>query len=191
MALKRITAPATTPVTLNEAKAHLRVDTSDEDALITAMLVAATEAAEHITGLALMPQTWLLTCDAFPASLDLTRVPVASVTSIAYDDTTGTPQTLSPSLYTLDNASEFDIARIVPAFGKSWPATLSHINTVRVTYAAGYPDADSVPEGIKSWIKLHVGTQYANRETETIDRGQLLTLGYADRLLDRYRVWKL
>lgn len=191
MALKRITAPNALPVSLAEIKAHLRVDTSDEDADITAKINAAVEAVEHITGRALMTQSWLLSLDAFPRALELTRVPVASVASIEWDDSAGAPQTLSPSLYALDNADEYDIARVVPAFGKSWPAALAFMNSVRVTFVAGYPDAASVPDSIKSWIKLHVGTAYENRETETIDRGQVLTLGFADRLLDRYRVWKL
>lgn len=56
---------------------------------------AATEAAEQMTGRAIMPQTWELTLDAFPDALELTRVPVASVTSLKYFDATGTEQTLS------------------------------------------------------------------------------------------------
>lgn len=189
MALKRTVAPTTLPVTLIEAKAHLRVDIADEDTDITAKLGDAVEAVEHITGRALMPQTWLLSCDGFPAVLELTRVPVVSVTSIIYDDTTGTPQTLSPSLYTLNNADESRIATIVPSFGTQWPSALAHVNTVRVTYVAGYPDAASVPESIKTWIKMMVGSMYENRESEIIDRGSVLSLGFVDRLLDRYKVY--
>jgi uncharacterized phiE125 gp8 family phage protein len=40
-ALERIAAPATTPITLAEAKAQMRVETSDDDALITRLIAAA------------------------------------------------------------------------------------------------------------------------------------------------------
>ena len=38
------------PVTLEEARLHLRVDHTDEDALIGSLIIAARELAEHETG---------------------------------------------------------------------------------------------------------------------------------------------
>lgn len=189
MALKLITAATALAVTLVEAKAHLRVDTSDDDTLITAMITAATEAAEQATGRAIMAQTWELTLDAFPAALELTRVPVDSITSVTYVDLDGTDQTLSALLYSLDNADDFGPAYVVPAYGTEWPETRDEINAVQVRYAAGYADAAAVPESIKSWIKLQVGAMYENRESETVGVGKAVHLGFADRLLDRYKVW--
>lgn len=189
MALKLITAAADLAVTLVEAKAHLRVDTSDDDTLITAMITAATEAAEQATGRAIMAQTWELTLDAFPAALELTRVPVDSITSVTYVDLDGTDQTLSALLYSLDNADDFGPAYVVPAYGTEWPETRDEINAVQVRYAAGYTDAAAVPESIKSWIKLQVGAMYENRESETVGAGKAVHLGFSDRLLDRYKVW--
>lgn len=191
MTLKLITPATTLPVSLAEAKAHLRVDAADDDTLISAMLGAATQMAEQATGRALMPQTWLLSLDGFADVLELTRVPVASVTSVVYDDASGTPQTLANSNYTLSNADDFGIARLTCAYSKSWPATRAQVNAVRVTYVAGYADAASVPESIKSWIKLAIGSMFENRQSEVIERGAVLSLGFADRLLDRYKVWAL
>lgn len=82
MALKLITAATALAVSLVEAKEHLRVTESTEDTLITAMITAATEVAEQITGRAIMPQTWELTLDAFPDAFELTRIPAASITSL-------------------------------------------------------------------------------------------------------------
>ena len=189
MALRQSVAPTALPVSLVEAKAHLRVDGADDDTLITSMLGTAIQQAEQATGRALMPQTWVLSLDAFPKSLELTRVPVASVSSIAYTDVDGADQVLSASEYTLNNASDFDIASVAPAYGKSWPATRAQVNAVRVTYVAGYVDATKVPESIKSWIKLLVGAMYENREA--YDEKQAYQLGFADRLLDRYKIWAL
>ena len=194
MALKLITAATALAVSLVEAKAHLRVDTSDDDTLITAMITAATEAAEQamsskVGGRAIMPQTWELTLDLFPEAFELTRIPVASVDSVTYQDATGSSTVLNSALYSLDNADDFGPAYVVPAYGTEWPETRDEINAVQVRYAAGYTDAAAVPESIKSWIKLQVGAMYENRESETVGAGKAVNLGFADRLLDRYKVW--
>ena len=191
MSLKQITPPSALAVSLAEAKLHLRVDGNDDDTLITAMIGAATQMAEQATGRALMPQVWQLSQDEFPGALELTRIPVQSVASIVYTDSGGIDQTLDPNNYTLDNASDFGSAKVVPAYGQTWPASRTKVNAVRVQYVAGYADAASVPESIKSWIKLQVGAMFENREAETIGNGGAIALGFADRLLDRYKVYQL
>ena len=189
MALKLITPATVLAVSLVEAKAHLRVDVSDDDTLITAYITAATELAEQATGRAIMPQTWQLTLDAFPDALALTRTPVASITSITYADTAGTVQTLSNTLYSLDNVDDHGSAYVVPAYGSAWPSTRDQVNAVTCTFVAGWPAAANVPESIKAWVKLMVGAMYENRAAEA-DK-QTYALGFADRLLDRYKVWSL
>lgn len=189
MALKLITAATGLAVTLAEAKAHCRVDTSDDDALITAMITAATEVAEQMTSRAIMPQTWELTLDAFPSAFELCRVPVASITSLTYTDTTGVDQVMSGGAYSLDNYDDFGPTYVVPAYDTEWPDTRDQINAVKVRFVAGYANAAAVPEPIKSWIKLQVGAMYENRESEVTGNIVSVKLGFADRLLDRYKVW--
>lgn len=189
MSLKLITAANALAVDLASAKLHLRVDVADDDTLITAYITAATEAAEQATGRAIMPQTWELTLDAFPDAFELTRVPAASVASIKYIDTAGVEQTHASNQYTLNNADDFDCAYVVPAYSVTWPATRDQPNAVTVRFVAGYANAAAVPESIKSWIKLQVGAMYENRAAESDKQGY--PLGFADRLLDRYKVWKL
>lgn len=189
MSLRLITPAAELAVSLAEAKLHLRVDGTDEDALITALIHAAAETAEQITGRAVMPQTWELTLDAFPDALELTRVPAVSVTSVKYYDTTGVQRTLDSTAYALDNADDFGLAYIVPAYGAEWPETREQINAVAVRYVAGYADAASVPMPIKQWILLQIGAMYANREREALSTSSAVTLAFADGLLDRYRVY--
>ena len=192
MALKLITAPSTYPVTLAEAKLHCRVDLADDDTLITALITAATEMAEQKTGRAIMAQTLELTLDAFPEAFELTRVPVQSITSVKYYDTTGAQQTLSNTLYALDAADDFGFAHISPVYGGTWPTTRDQINAVAVRYVAGYADAAGVPQSIKNWILLMVSTMYANRETEAYSSRAVSTtvqMQFVDRLLDRYVVF--
>ena len=189
MALKLITGPTTYPVTLAEAKAHLRVDSSAEDTLIQAMIASATELAEQIMGRSIMPQTWEITLDEFPEAFEITRVPSASITSLKYYDEAGAQQTMLNTLYTLDSADDAGFAYVVPVYAGSWPSTRDQINAVALRYVAGYADAASVPESIKAWIKLMIGAMYESRQLEGAK--QTYSLGFADRLLDRYKVWQL
>lgn len=189
MSLQRTTAPTVPAVTLAEAKAHLRVDIADEDTLIEAWVRSATGLAEQATGRAIMPQVWRLSLDAFPCVIALARVPVRSITSITYVDAAGVTQTLDPSAYTLDNSDDYGHAHIHPAYGTSWPAARCQPNAVQVTFAAGYADAASVPEEIKDWIKLTVTSMHKNRASEA--EVHTYALGFADRLLDRSKIWSL
>jgi len=187
MALKLIITAAAMAVSLVEAKAHLRVTVSDDDALITALITAATETAEQHTGRAIMPQTWELSLDAFPETFELTRLPVASVTSLKYYDGAGVLTTLDGAAYALNAADDFGPAFVVPAYATSWPTTRDQVNAVALRFIAGYANAAAVPEPIKAWIKLQVGAMYENRESEAT--GQTHPLGFADTLLDRYKVY--
>ena len=68
MVMTRISAPAAEPVTLAEAKAHLRVVDAVEDTLISGLIKAAREEVEAATGLALISQNWRLYLDCWPPS---------------------------------------------------------------------------------------------------------------------------
>jgi uncharacterized phiE125 gp8 family phage protein len=191
MSLRLITAPSTYPVTLAEAKAHLRVDSTDEDTLIASMISAATDVAEQHTGRAIMPQTWELSLDEFQTSIELTRVPVQSITSITYVDELGAPQTLSPTAYVLVK-DDFGYAKIIPSYLTVWPTVLAQPLSVTVIYVAGYADAAAVPEAIKSWILLTVAALFENREAESYSARAVSTtvkMSFVDALLHKYRVF--
>jgi uncharacterized phiE125 gp8 family phage protein len=218
-----VTAPSVEPVSLAEAKLHLRVETSmtDDDTLIQALIVSARTLGEQITRRAFITQQWKLVLDQFPApgqnigsanwygpqwgnspgpltvlrsdgrtgfEIFLDHAPLASVDSIGYTDTDGVLQTLSPSLYKVDSVSE--PCRVVPAYGTTWPGTRNEINSVTVTYTCGYgATAASVPEPIKSWIKLRIGAMYENREEFATGRSIVaIEMPFIDGLLQNYRV---
>jgi len=176
------------PVSLAEAKLHLRVDFDDDDALIESLISAARVAAETLTGRQICTARWMRTLDGFPcSSLLLLRCPVQSVVEISYQDLLGQWQTVDPSIYVSDFTSE--PARITPGFGNSWPITLPQIGVVRVVFDAGYGTPSDVPEGLKSWIKLRIGSLYAHREEMSIlSKGRIDPLPFVDGLLDPYRV---
>jgi uncharacterized phiE125 gp8 family phage protein len=107
--------------------------------------------------------------------------------SVEYLDMNGTTQVLPASDYVLDAACE--PARLSPVFGKTWPPTLPQIGAVTVTFDAGYGSASEVPEGLKSWIKLRVGSLYGHREEMAVlSRGRIDPLPFVDGLLDGFKV---
>lgn len=186
MPLTLITARAVQPVSLAEAKLHLRVDHAADDALIGVLIIAATDDAEHLMGRAVLPQTWQLTLDNFTSTeITLQRPPISAITSVTYlQASDGALTTLSPSAYVLATASDYT-ARLVPAYATSWPATRAMPEAVRIAFATGYPNAASVPELIKAWIKLRIGALYENRQAWT--EGKVIERNpFVDRLLDRY-----
>jgi len=163
MGYRLITAPASAPVTLAEAKAQLRVDFADEDTLISGLIDAAVSYLDGRTGIlgrCLVTQTWELTLDAFPSDeIELPLGPVQSITSIKYFDTAGALQTLSSANYIWDDSSLSDW--IIPQ--ADWPDTLETANAVTVRYVAG-TDAASVPKALKQAILLLVAHWFENRQ---------------------------
>jgi len=170
MDLSLVSAAAEPPVSLAEAKQHLRVLTGDEDALITALVLAATahlDGRAGILGRALVTQTWDLRLDCFPrfqwgARIELPMPPLQSVTSIKYLDDTGTETTIDPGDYVVEPGHY--LGRIRPAYGLTWPTARDETGAVRIRFVAGYGTAADVPPPIKHAILLLVGHWWINRE---------------------------
>jgi len=204
MPMQLITPPAGEPVSLAEAKLHLRVDFDDDDSLIQVLISAARQAAETLTNRQLVTARWRMVLDSFPGpslmgvpagqtftlpghAVLLPKSPVASVVEIRYLDMAGVWQVMPAANYTVDCACE--PARITPVFGQIWPISLPQIGAVSVIFDAGYGDASAVPEGIKTWIKLRLGSLYVHREeVASMTRGRIDPLPFIDGLLDPYKV---
>ena len=196
MRLKLITAPTEEPLTLSEVKEHIRVDVTDDDALITALIKAARERAEFITRRQLVTATWQLIGDSFAAGgkgFNLPLPSLQSVTKIEYVDTTGTLVTLSAMTYIVDNVSEPARVALAPDI-INWPETERGFNKVLVTFDAGYGAASAIPEDIKLAMKLLIGSWYANREAAVVAQGisatELPTIVSAEALLQQFRVMR-
>jgi len=182
MPTRRTTEPTVEPITLAEAKIHLRVDGTAEDAYITTLIKTARAACEHRIQRT-VPSTGLtLTLDKFPSAIKLEGPPIVSVASLVYIDTAGVSQTLNPADYIVDTISEPGF--IVPAPDKAWPATQDRINAVNVVYTAGYT---SVPEPLVAWMQLAIGDMYDNRSRSAAQPA--VVQGFADSLLDTYRIF--
>lgn len=169
MALVLITAPTVEPVSLAEAKAHLRIDIDDDDTLISRLITTARMYLEENRTkprLAMINQTWEFIADSWPRTdtLVLTPCPLQSVTSIKYTDSAGVETTFSSSNYLVDTYNKPGRVRLKSA--ASWPSvTLRELNGLVVRFVAGHGASGStVREQWRQSILLLVGHWYENRE---------------------------
>ncbi len=165
MGLVLVTAPAAEPVTLAEAKAHLRVTTTGEDTLITALIVAARRQVENLTRRALISQVWDYKRRAFPGwVLELPLPPLISVGSINYlESAAGANTLLAASEYRVQGVNQHNPGRITPEFSKVWPSTYDVDEAVTIRFTAGWADAAAVPEELKVAMKLMLTAWFEHR----------------------------
>lgn len=184
-----VTPPQTTPVSLAEAKAHLRVDHDDDDELITAMIAAATDHVDGwsgVLGRALVTQTWRQDFDCFHACLRLPLAPAVSITAVKYVDPDGVEQTVDSNNYELRSDGDGPYVQFFTTFAA--PAISLEGKAVSVTYVAGYGEADDVPAPIRHAMLLMIGHWYDNREAAVVTSGTAQPLPMAvDALLAPYR----
>lgn len=189
----RTAAPAVRPITVDEARAHLRIDHHDDDVLIDALVDAAVDHLDGINGVlgrALVTQSWRASYHEFPSDgmIPLPLAPVQSVTSIVYTDTAGDEQTLAVDRYYVQT----DAARpfVERAEGTSWPEVAQRSAAVRVTAVYGYGDAATdVPAPIRHALLMIVADAYEYRETVAVgvSAAPLPMSATVDRLLLPYR----
>jgi uncharacterized phiE125 gp8 family phage protein len=161
MPFKLVAPPIEEPITLEVAKAHLRLD-DDEDEYVVGLIIASRRHCEGFQSRAYITQTWDLYLDAFPTGcLKVPHPPLQTVTFIKFKDSSGFIQTLASSEYAVDTFSEPGL--ICSGYGKSWPATYPELNAVQIRFEAGYGTAADVPQEIKQAILLKVADLYEHR----------------------------
>jgi uncharacterized phiE125 gp8 family phage protein len=165
MALVLTSGPAAEPVTLAEAKAHMRVDTDAEDTLISSLIITSRLHIEAALGLAFITQSWSYFLDAWPASreIKLPLRPVQSVTAVRLYAADESVETLAADSYLLDGAGT--PARLVRNVATAWPKPSRSANGIEIAFIAGYGDsAADVPAPIRQSILLLIAHWYEHRE---------------------------
>lgn len=161
-----LSQPTNEPISLTEAKLHLRVDGSGEDALISDLIRAAREHVENLTGRATTNRLVRETFDSFPESLNVLTLqfpPVSALSGVTYSSGTEstTRETTHSGLRLLD-----DQPGIYAVSG--WSGAADIPGAVEVRYVAGYGASGSdVPRPMRQAILLLVGHWFANRESVT------------------------
>jgi len=151
-------------VTLADAKLHLKIDTSDDDALITRLITAARARAEWHTGRALNTQSWILWLDRWPPCgvIEIPLPPLQSVASVTVYAPDDGANVLDPATYQVDAASA--PARLALKPSVLPPTNLRDLNAVAIAFAAGYGDAaDDVPAGFRAGTLELIAFLYEHR----------------------------
>lgn len=161
MTLFRTVEPTVEPVTLTEAKAHLRLDGAADDDLLAGLIRAARQEVEHATGTALLEQSWRLVLDCWPENgTALLKVhPLREVLSVTLYGSEGEASLLVPGNYQVDALSRparihFDTA----------PPALRAMNGVEIDFSAGFGESGAdVPDLLKRAVLLLVAHWYEFR----------------------------
>ena len=181
MNLTQTIAPLTEPLSLVDVKNFMHILETDEDSLITSMIVAAREYAENYTNRQLLSATFELITDRFVQCMTIPKTPVISISKVEYMDELGVYQTLSTSDYY--SYKEYGATKL---YFDAIPSVKDDKRAVKITFTAGYT---TVPSSIISFMKVLVSTMYENREqyvigvsVETLANPMIL------KMLDMYRV---
>jgi uncharacterized phiE125 gp8 family phage protein len=160
--------PTEEPVSLDEAKLHLRVDGTEEDDYIAGRIVAGRIVCELAARRAFVSRTLELRLTCWPgARLHLPTPPLVSVESISYTDDAGNAGTVPSSDYVVYAGVEPGLIVLKP--NKAWPSvSLMPGPSLVVRYVAGYGAADQVPVNYKQAVLLTVGHLYENREAVVV-----------------------
>jgi len=193
MPFQLVTGPTAEPLSLTQAKTHVREPATAQDALLTDLIVAARRACETRTQNQVLAATWKLVLDSFPGpgvmgvsyvpwgrtyglpgnAIVLAKAPVLSIDAITYLDMQGVTQTLTAG-QSNDYVAELSgaPARITPPFGKVWPPNvMPQVGAVTVQFKAGHAakltaDATADTVSVPGWKTLAVNdaVRFSNRD---------------------------
>lgn len=158
--------PKTEPLTVAEAKDHLKISGSEEDTAIARLILRARRMVENYTNLSLLTQTREIKLNYFPCSIELPYGPVQSV-EIDYTASDGTSASLT-------QGTDFILVNNVIS-SDSWPTADDEDGSVVITYVAGYTNVgeDHLPEEAIEMCQKLVARLYEKRGDE--DSGGLFT----------------
>ncbi len=209
-----VTGPAAEPITVAQALAFLRLDTNDEETLLSALVIAARRYVENYTGRSLINTTWALWRDGFgrrrfpepwwdgmrqgalsnlytqeERKIILPKKPLVSVTSLSTFALDDTESTYAASNYIVNDTLENP--EIVLRDGAVWPANLRASKAVKITFVAGYgASGDNVPDDIKLAMRQLIAHWFEHRDAVSENAYTEVPMGVT-MLLSQYRTVEL
>ena len=167
MTIAELLPPLAEPITLAEAKAHLRLETADEDTLVAGLIRAARDHLEGQTGLCLVTRLLRLYLDDWPEGrvIPIARGPVQTIETVTVYDALGTPVEVAAAGYVLDGT-----ARPARLMLPDRPATARAMNGIEIDFTAGFGESGAdVPDTLKRAMLLHVAAMYELRGVLCLD----------------------
>jgi uncharacterized phiE125 gp8 family phage protein len=155
-ALESLQKPSEMPISLGEAKAHLRVSHNAEDDLIARRIRAAVAAVERYCHRSLTVQSWAWSWEESDDWIELPMAPIISLSRVVAVCESG-EYDIDPSIYFLDRVH----AKLRLRSTQSWPYFSDQVS-FRAEYHAGFTD---VPADLLQACYLTLGDLYENRST--------------------------
>jgi len=180
--IQLVTAPTAQPIDIADAKAHLRVEHSDDDVLIDNLIKTAIAFVDvkGALGKAMISQTWREWYAPNPTQIVVSLGPVQSVSAIKYYDANNTLQTDTLSNYLVLGTSTRTTVK--PKSGYNWPTSFVRDDAIAIEYVIGYGSSQTdVPATIKQALLMLVSHYYENRENELIGTiSKTMPFGFED-----------
>jgi len=180
-----LTAPAVEPLSLDEAKGFLRVESNDEDDLVAALVTGARIHVEAQTRRALITQAWRISADAWPQDgrLTVTPAPLQSLTAVRVYDEDGTSRDVDLQAFVLDLANS---ALVFAPWALPMPGRCAL--GIEIDVMSGYgTTANDVPEPLRQAIRLLIAHWYENRGLVAAGTTQSMLPATVASLLAPYR----
>lgn len=191
MRLTLLTGPALEPLELDDLKAHLRLDTDDEDQYLSSLITTSRLHVEAAMGLALITQVWLWQADRWPATgcIELSIRPVQAVEEVSVVRADAVEETVATTTYQTDIAG--GVARLAPS-ASTWPLPGARMGGARIRFRAGFGDvAGDVPDAIRHALKLLAAHWYEVRDPVHIGSHTARVPDIVSDLLLPYKVHRL
>ena len=181
--------PAVEPVSVADAKDHLRLDHERDDTLLQGLIRAARGHVEHETGLAMIEQSWRRYLDDWPVNrcVPLARHPVRRVTDVSLYDADGVPHAMPGDWMRLDTVSR--PARLLVSDAVPPGAAM---NGIEIEFVAGLAETPAeVPDGLRRAVLLLVAHWYEFRGAVSPDRQPVSIPPGFDRLVAPYKAARI
>lgn len=179
-----ITPAVLMPITIEQARRAVRADGTELDDELTDAIVGMTSTLENDIEQCVMPQTWRVLAESFPAAGLPLPHPARSIGAVTYLDSAGAEQTLDAASYrTVVTRYE---SLLVAKTGYSFPATDGSVDAVKADVVAWMAETQAAtPTAIALYIELKLKQQFdpaARLERDTIQSN------YIDDLLGQFKV---
>jgi uncharacterized phiE125 gp8 family phage protein len=181
--------PSAEPWSVAEAKAYLRVEHGDDDAIIAALIAAARGHVEALTRRALLVQRWRFVLDAWPANgrLSLRMGPLRSVIAARVFDVANNAHGIDVATFVVDAA-----ANIIASPCWSLPLPGRAAAGIELDVELGYgATASDVPDALRHAIRMLVAHWYDNRGVAAAGAAAAMLPGGLNALIAPYRMLSL
>jgi uncharacterized phiE125 gp8 family phage protein len=186
-----LSGPLDEPVTVDEAKAYLRVETADDDDVIAALIAGARVHVEAQTRRALITQIWRLVRDAWPddGRIAVLPAPLRTLTAARVYRLDGSTQSIDPSDFVADTSR---VPAVLSFVSGAPPAPGRAVAGIELEIEVGYGDTEAVvPADMRHAIRLLVAHWYENRGLIATGGAAAMLPETVNALLAPYRVLSL